>query len=264
MALRNIDWSPCGWARVIAVTTVGTLVCIAVAFLIDSYSFESGLWRLGNRPINNVIIPLVLAPPFFIFLLTRMRQLAIAQHELMNVAATDGLTSCLNRRAFTAMVDGYLARVAQHQERRSGALLLLDVDHFKLVNDQFGHDRGDEALKLIVRVISEVVRDIDLVGRMGGEEFGVFLPGVAPNATAAAAERIRLAVANADFRPDGQPYTLSASIGGTNFNGHATFTELYRVADQRLYSAKRHGRNRIEIEPPAGHPAMTTPSIALH
>lgn len=251
--ITGLDWSARGRPRVFALSAAGTLVCIAVAFAIDSYSFETGQWRLSDNWFNNLIIPLVLAPPFFLFLLTKMRELAIAHHELVNVAATDGLTACLNRRAFTAMVEGYLERVARNQAREEGALLVIDIDHFKTVNDRFGHHSGDEALRVIARTIKAAVRDIDLVGRMGGEEFSVFLPGVDAARTAAVAERIRTAINQAEFRPeglDGRPYHLSASIGVATFDSQATFSELYRVADQQLYSAKRAGRNRVEIKPP--------------
>jgi diguanylate cyclase len=263
MTPRRLDWSARGWPRVYVLTFVGTLICVAVAFAIDSYSFETGSWHLSDNWFNNIIIPLVLAPPFFFFLLFKLRELAIAHHELMHVAATDSLTSCLNRRAFTAMVDGYLERVTAEESKAGGALLIIDVDHFKVVNDRFGHDRGDEALKLIARTITAAVREIDLVGRIGGEEFSVFLPGMDPARTTLVAERIRMAVSEARFLPAGQPYSLSVSIGGAAFNRHVSFSELDRQADQRLYSAKRGGRNRVEIHPPPTAAEAAVP-VTMH
>ncbi len=108
-----------------------------------------------------------------------MRQLANAHKQLTVIASTDGLTSCFNRAAFTTLVDAYLERVNQQERRCDGALLVMDVDHFKNVNDNFGHDAGDEALKLTAQSIRSTLREVDLVGRMGGEEFSVFLPGIA-------------------------------------------------------------------------------------
>jgi diguanylate cyclase len=248
MSGRRIDWSARGRARVYAFAAAGTLVCIAVALAFDSYSFTTGTWRWGADPLNNVWIPLILAPPFFCFLLSKMRQLAIAHHELLTVASTDSLTSLLNRRAFTAMVDGYLERVASGERSFGGALLIIDVDHFKQVNDCFGHECGDEALKLIADTISGVVRDIDLVGRVGGEEFCVFIPAAEPERVLLIAERIRTAVNQAAFLPGENPHQLSVSIGGVTFVTGLTFSELYRRADQRLYSAKRNGRNRVEMD----------------
>ncbi len=257
--VRRLDFSPQGWGRVVVLSALGTLVCIAVAFAIDSYSLETGTWRWGSDPINNLIIPLVLAPPIFGFLLSRQRALAIAHDQLMVVASTDGLTACLNRRAFTTLVDAYLDKIAAEESRREGALLVIDVDHFKVINDNFGHDLGDQALKVIAQTIKDAVREIDLVGRMGGEEFSVFLPGIDPERTAIVAERIRRAVSSAEFTPDGQKCALSISVGGATFERGASFAELYKFADQRLYAAKRNGRNRVEI-----HRGGTDAAPVLH
>lgn len=247
--MKRLDLSSLGTLRVYLLTAVGTCFCIAAAFAIDSYSFETGMWRWGDDPINNLIIPLVLAPPSFFFLLSKLRELSIAHNELMNVAATDMLTACLNRRAFTALVDGYLERIEQQKEHPSGTLLVLDVDHFKDVNDSFGHDHGDVALKLIADTIRSSVREIDLVGRLGGEEFSVFMPNLDPSRSAIVADRIRAAISTVSFAPEGRPYTLSISVGGATFDRRATFADLYRHADRRLYAAKSAGRNRVDIQP---------------
>lgn len=249
MSVKRLDLSSRGKPRVYLLTAVGTCFCSLAAFVLDSYSFETGVWRWGEQPINNLLIPFLLAPPFFWFLLSKLRELSIAHHELMNVAATDPLTSCLNRRAFTALVDGYLERVEQQKEHHGGALLVLDVDHFKAVNDSFGHEHGDVALKLIADTIKSSVREIDLVGRLGGEEFSVFLPNLDPSRTAMVADRIRAAISAASFAPEGQPHRLSISVGGATFDRRATFADLYRHADQRLYAAKNAGRNRVDIQP---------------
>jgi diguanylate cyclase (GGDEF)-like protein len=246
---RPLDFSARGWGRVVVLTIVGTLCCIAFAFTFDSYSFEEGRWRLGVQPWNDVLIPLLIAPPFFFYLLSKLRQLAIANEQLLVIASTDGLTSCLNRAAFTTLVDAYLERLDRREKTSEGALLVVDVDHFKSVNDSFGHEAGDEALKLIVQSIRSTLRDVDLVGRMGGEEFSVFLPGIAPASALMVAERIRETVRAVNFCPDGAPCTLSISIGGVTFVRDTSFSELYRLADQRLYAAKRNGRNRVEVGP---------------
>lgn len=249
MFWKRLDFSAHGRARVGALTALGTLVCIAVAFAIDSYSFEQG-WRWGNDPINNVLIPLVLAPPFFYFLLSKLRELAIAHHELMVISTTDSLTDCFNRRAFTALVDRCLDRMLKEAPPAEGALLIIDVDHFKSVNDSFGHEIGDKALKLIADTIRNSVRENDAVGRIGGEEFSVFLPGVNYTQAEAMAERIRMAVFNARFAPAGKSHRLSISIGGAAFERPSSFSELYRQADHHLYEAKRNGRNRVEFSHP--------------
>ena len=237
----------------IVLTVLGTLVCIAVAFAVDSYSFEEGVWRMGDNPRNNVLIPLLVAPPFFFYLLSKLRQLAIAHEKLLIVASTDGLTSCMTRSAFATVVDAYLDRFTSGATDTNGALLVIDVDHFKRVNDDHGHDQGDEALRLIARTIRGSLREIDLVGRIGGEEFSVFLPGLSSDAVELIAERIRSAVAAATFEPNGHVHGLSVSVGGATFASSTSFTQLYKSADRRLYDAKRNGRNRVEISRVSDH-----------
>ena len=227
---------------------LGTAFCIAVAFVVDGYSISDGGWRWeGKQPLNNLLIPLILAPPLFVLLLSQMRQLAIAHRELLTLATTDSLTSLLNRRAFTEMVDGYLTRVEEAATPVSGALLVVDVDHFKQVNDRFGHDSGDEALKAIAAAIAGVVRETDLVGRMGGEEFVVFLAGQPADRVRPIAERIRTSVCDTEFVVRGVRHPLSVSIGGAVFDHSAPFKDLYRLADEHLFGAKRNGRNRVQL-----------------
>ncbi|WP_348063276.1 GGDEF domain-containing protein [Devosia sp.] len=255
----RLDFSKQGRARVYFLTFAGTLFCIAVALAFDNFSFETMQWRWAAAPINDVLIPLILAPPFFWFLLTKLRELAIAHQELISLSATDSLTLVLNRRAFTAVVEGYLERLAVLQTRSDGALLVIDVDNFKSVNDTFGHHVGDEALRLIASTIQGAVREGDVVGRIGGEEFGVFLPGVSLDLTKDLSERIRQRVHQSHFAPNGRAYPLTVSLGGTAFSRKTSFGELYRTADERLYAAKHGGRNRVDIfdlELGAGKPML--------
>lgn len=242
----SIDLSPRGKGRVYLLTLLGTCFCIAFAYLIDGLSGETEAWSWDDKSINNLVIPLLLAPPFFYLLLSKMRELSIAHHELSTLASTDVLTSCLNRRAFTAIVEGYLDRFG---EQAQGALLVVDIDHFKMVNDTYGHDKGDIALRLVADTLRDNVREIDLVGRMGGEEFGVFMPGLNFEATSFVAERLRLAVTAVSFIPQAHAHPLSISVGGTAFDGATTFETLYRHADERLFTAKRAGRNRADVIP---------------
>ncbi|WP_291207564.1 GGDEF domain-containing protein [Hyphomonas sp.] len=256
----KLDWSARGRARVWLLMALGTLICVAFAFAIDSFDVATGRWRWGSDPVNNFVIPVLLAPPFFFLLLDKMRQLAVAHTELMTVASTDSLTSLLNRRAFTELVDGYLKRVEESDRRIGGALLVIDVDHFKAVNDKFGHTSGDEALKLIAQTIRDTVRQADLVGRVGGEEFCVFMPGQGRESAEAAAERIRIAVTETEFAPGGARHALSVSVGGVAFEDVSPFSDLYRTADERLYAAKHNGRNRVEFRLQDN----TSPRAVLH
>jgi diguanylate cyclase len=236
-----------GWNRVFLLTICGTLFCIGMTFFLDGYSFRYNRWQLGSDPLNDFLIPLLLAPPFFFYLLFKQRELANTHHELLKVASTDGLTGCLNRQAFTILVEAYLERTAQQATRGEGALMVIDVDHFKAVNDRFGHMSGDEALRMISDEIKESVRENDLVGRIGGEEFGVFLPGANRREAGVVAERIRASVNAAMFSPQGGPVPLSVSVGATVYSTRSSFKEMFRLADEGLYVAKNKGRNRVEF-----------------
>ena len=233
------------WSGVTRWTVFGTMGCVLVSIGFNAILFESlGSAALSRAMISATVLPIVLALPLLFLLSLRLRRLAIANRRLGLVARTDSLTSCLNRGAFTAQVATQLARP---DRTPCGALLVIDADNFKSINDRFGHDAGDLALTVIARAIRSVLRSSDLVGRMGGEEFGVFLPGVDAENTRAVAERIRTAVNGAEFVPRGTVQPLSVSIGGAVFTGSKSFSELFRIADQRLYDAKQTGRNRVAI-----------------
>ncbi|TIV94656.1 MAG: GGDEF domain-containing protein [Mesorhizobium sp.] len=247
----RIDLSATSWGRVVAVTVAGTAFFIAAAFFVDSFNFpslspEALLWA----KLTDLFLPLILGGSFLFFLMWKMRQLAIAQRELSIVAATDSLTAVFNRGAFSMLVEAYLNQARSHDVADAGALLIVDADHFKSINDRLGHDCGDEALKLIARTIQGQLHGADIVGRIGGEEFAVFLPGADATRSFLVAESIRLRIREADFAPDGQPCPLSVSIGGIAFSGPTTYHAMFQVADRHLYKAKSNGRDQVSFESP--------------
>jgi diguanylate cyclase (GGDEF)-like protein len=234
-----------GWSGVARWTFLGTLGCVLVSVAFNAVMFDDLGTRAQWRSIMSAtVLPIVLGLPLFFYMSMRLRGLALSNLRLGLVARTDSLTSCLNRGAFTAKVTTLLAHT---DPRPSGTLLMIDADNFKAINDLYGHDAGDEALTIIARAIRSTLRAGELVGRMGGEEFGVYLPGVDHHGAEISAERIRHSVNLAIFSPDGRPRQLSVSIGGAVFEGSASFSELFRIADQRLYNAKEAGRNRVTI-----------------
>lgn len=249
MGKSRWDFSPRGLGRVAAVTVLGTLLCIAVPLAIDLFIMRPAPLPYHEELWTDILIPIILAVPLLLILSLKMRALARAHAELQVVASTDSLTRVLNRGAFTMLVDAYLGHVREQDARqeKEGALLIVDADHFKEINDRFGHDRGDEALKVIARSIQDLLRNADLVGRVGGEEFGVFLPGSDPRQAEAVAERIRKTVSEVEFSADGERMPLSVSVGGAVFRGDVRYADLFHVADQQLYRAKQAGRNRIVV-----------------
>lgn len=239
--------SPTGWPRVVVTTLVGTVFCIAIAMYVDSFNFaamspDALHWAIWQ----NILVPTALAGPMLFFVMYQMRRLALVQDELRVAATTDNLTSLLNRGAFKMLVEAYLDAAAKRAESRSGAMLVIDADHFKAVNDSFGHDAGDEALKLIARSINGTLRSGDLAGRLGGEEFGVFLPGAPSGECIKIAEKIRAAIAAVEFTPKAVAWPLTVSIGGATFSELPGYDRLYAAADECLFEAKRLGRNRVQ------------------
>jgi diguanylate cyclase (GGDEF)-like protein len=245
----KLDMSPEGWGRVIVSTVLGTLACVAVAVSVDSLNFAHMDEAARLRAIlTDVFLPIVLAVPLLLFFTSKLRDLAIANKKLTAYAATDSLTQVMSRAAFSTLVDAYLAEV-RGKARGRGALLIIDADNFKSINDRYGHDRGDEALITIASSIKSMLRGPDIVGRLGGEEFGVFLPDASTQQAESVAERIRQTVDQAQFLPGGSPHHLSVSVGGAVFERSLPFSELFRLADQQLYAAKQGGRNRVAIAP---------------
>ncbi|TPI12023.1 GGDEF domain-containing protein [Mesorhizobium sp. B4-1-3] len=252
----RIDLSPTSWGRIVVVTVAGTAFFIAAAFFVDSFNFPSlSPQALLWAKLTDLFLPLVLGGSFLFFLMWKMRQLAIAQKELSIVAATDSLTAVFNRGAFSMLVEAYLEQARSHDVADSGALLIVDADHFKSINDRLGHDCGDQALKLIASTIQGQLRGADIVGRIGGEEFAVFLPGADATRSFLVAESIRLRIREARFAPGGQPWPLSVSIGGIAFSGPTTYHDMFQVADKHLYKAKSNGRDQVSFESPRGVPS---------
>ena len=175
------------------------------------------------------------------------RQLAGALAEQRRLAVTDGLTGLYNRRFVEEMLQLETARALRNGGRLG--VMVIDVDHFKAVNDSYGHQAGDEVLHSIAERLGGVVRRTDVVGRYGGEEFVVIVPDTDAEAPAELAERCRRVIAGRPFPlPDGPPVAISVSVGVAVLPEHAsTARELVRTADRALYLAKSAGRDRVQV-----------------
>jgi diguanylate cyclase (GGDEF)-like protein len=167
------------------------------------------------------------------------------QRELERLTRLDGLTGLFNRNTFVELTKNELDR-AQRQGTAT-AILLMDLDHFKRVNDTWGHPAGDAVLKHAAMIASTTVRSTDLVGRLGGEEFIVLLPGTSVEAARKLAEKIRLRLEGqaATWNDTRIAITVSIGIAGTTASEKQSFEVLYHDADKALYVAKQRGRNRI-------------------
>lgn len=164
---------------------------------------------------------------------------------LLNERAThDYLTGLVNRQSFQERLEAELGRVRRYGQ--STALLLMDVDHFKTVNDRFGHDAGDHVLKALSTQVRAQVRAVDTVARWGGEEFTVLLPETGRDEACDVAERIRRAVEQQEFDYRDNSFRVTVSIGVARLEAKKDRVEpAMRRADEALYQAKRSGRNRV-------------------
>lgn len=245
-----MDLSPQSRNRTYLATVVGSLLCVAAALFFDSFNWLHMPSDVRVRAILlDIFLPLLLAGPVIFFFMNKLRELAVAHDRLAVFASTDALTGVLNRSALTSAIERRLAADPVDGAPVRGALMILDADNFKSINDSYGHDQGDVALRLITDATRSVLRQTDLVGRIGGEEFCVFLPGATQFTADAVGERIRHAVSVTPFTPQGKLHKLSVSVGGAVFDRRLPLSDLLRVADQQLYFAKQNGRNRVAVSP---------------
>lgn len=165
--------------------------------------------------------------------------------KLALLATVDSLTGLVNRRAFFERTDS--ARLLATRLRSPIALMMIDIDHFKRINDRFGHATGDEALCVFAATARQALRDHDIMGRLGGEEFALVLPGTDLEGAVQAAERLRQAVAAAMLPTSGPPYSMTVSIGVVVIDPMEHIKSALARADHALYAAKSGGRDRIEV-----------------
>jgi len=208
---------------------------------------EAQLTRLQwLQRITMLVVLITLAVEALLIFRPMVRRIVRYAFELQQLATTDALTGTLNRRHFLEC-----AEVETLHARRRGqpaAVLMVDADHFKQINDQFGHAAGDAALRALGQALRDAVRPTDIVGRVGGEEFAILLPQTSREGAVTLAERLRAAIAAraVDFAGSIIPLTISVGVAAGE---HAELAKLLRDADAALYLAKGAGRNRVSSVP---------------
>lgn len=200
-------------------------------------------WILSGYLVSQVLWPGIMAA-YGLFVITGY--LEETQQRLRAEAVQDPLTGQLNRRGLNEAVAGCLNYLQRNQQ--PAALLMIDLDHFKRVNDQFGHDGGDLVLVQTAKAIKTMLRQSDVLARFGGEEFLIFLPSANRDMAQRTAERLLEGVRQLEW-PASMPedYQLTISIGVSVFGPDYDFSRTLRLADQALYRAKQNGRDRIEF-----------------
>lgn len=207
---------------------------------------DEGIFSRNSLQVTAMFIGFVetISTSFGFLLLAKEK----TDRELEMQAGTDHLTGLPNRRSFYSMAEKVFSL-----EKRTGqalSLLLLDIDHFKKINDRFGHDTGDRVLEVFADILRSATRQCDFLVRLGGEEFGVLMPDTPPGAAGDAAERIRLAVQSCEISAGDEPVRFTVSIGvyGEDAVSTPDMDHYFHCADHALYRAKTKGRNRVEAE----------------
>ncbi len=219
---------------------------------IERTSFESSVLLPGGSRVDGLFLKTAYSddegrPVGIIGIMTDISDRKTMERELRRLATTDPLTGAHNRRSVLALAATELER--NHRYGGELSLLMLDVDNFKQVNDTHGHATGDEALKALVAACRDGLRDIDAVGRMGGEEFLIMLPETPLLGALEVAERLRQRIEAIRLPlPDGRLLSLTASLGlAVCLPGDKAIENPINRADQALYRAKANGRNRVEV-----------------
>jgi two-component system cell cycle response regulator len=170
------------------------------------------------------------------------------QQTLAHLATHDPLTGIFNRRAILEQLSKELARV-QREEEHSGEQYLsvgfFDIDHFKLINDQFGHQTGDEALCGLVAIVSKQIRVYDALGRLGGDEFLIVAPGLDLSRRPCLFDRLISAITSSPFKTSTGSMSLTVSMGVATTDAHCSADQLLETADAAMYQAKREGRSQV-------------------
>ena len=199
---------------------------------------------------SSIISPLVdayrepLEPARYSLIIRDINEKRVSTEEIIKASFNDHLTGISNRRAFFDVANVEFERCKKRP--RPLSLLAIDADHFKKINDTYGHATGDEVLKHLSKILQDSVRTMDIVARLGGEEFGALLPSTDLEGAVRIAERIRASVEEAAFEIDGHVINYSVSIGVSSVDEQVTGVDmLLKLADEALYASKHQGRNRV-------------------
>lgn len=219
--------------------------------LMMSQALVIGMDWLGlNQANTGFVLQLILVNHILLATATTLALPLLAfthsEQRLRVMAERDGLTGLYNRRSLFR--EGIRAFDQATQSQTQLAVLMLDLDHFKQVNDRWGHAAGDDALRLVARTLKNELRDDDIIGRVGGEEFAMVLRITGDDDVRIITRRLLDTIATNGQEIDGLPLYISASIGGVEKAGHhKTFADMMIEADAALYNAKDKGRNRAEF-----------------
>ena len=239
---------------VVIITIIAATASIAVTTIavktLNGYGYG---FDIGFKPaiVFAALVPLAVAPPICWFLVSLILRMHQAEEELRNPASNDSLTGLLSRHAFFSSANNYVSLATREQTIFS--VMIIDIDHFQVINDKHGQSAGDAVLKHFAKVIDGVARGSDITGRLGGEEFAMVLPSTTTREAIEFSDRLHHAINKAVFKHDDSLIKYTVSIGLTSFEPSTSVSidELLARADLALYQAKREGHNQTSTFNPA-------------
>ncbi len=210
----------------------------------ESDGFAAGAADYICKPLKPAVVQARIKTQLDLYL--REEALVKANSELQRMVSIDMLTTCLNRHYFLGIADAELSRMRRHGYAVTVAML--DIDHFKAINDTYGHAAGDDVLRAVGACMKECVRHEDSVGRMGGEEFAILLPVSDADGAMTVLDRMRERLAALSFDFAGRSFGMTVSLGIAEvFESDLKIEDALKRADKALYQAKEGGRNRIVV-----------------
>ena len=234
---------------VVIVTLIAMLAAIIVTMSgVTLLNYFHGFQiRIGLALAFAAGVPLVVTPPIGWVLVGLLMTIARQEEEMRNLASYDTLTGLLSRHAFFETANSHISLA--NRNKSLFVVMLVDLDHFKSINDQYGHPAGDAVLKLFADVVNSVARRSDIVGRLGGEEFAIILPTTSTDEALEFSARLHKAVNQAVLKFGGAliNYTVSIGLAPSSTARVNNLDNLLTRADLALYQAKRNGRNQTLV-----------------
>jgi diguanylate cyclase len=222
------------------------IVLVGVEAMVVAYYWDAGSERLTFELAMSAVIATTVGLPVILYVVSQHERLRLLSERLTYLSSTDQMTGLLNRQTFVERLGMHFH--GRGREKSCGVVAYVDADHFKRLNDRYGHALGDKVIQLLAQHIRGATRKGDLCGRLGGEEFGIFLAGASLEEAGTIAERLRRQV-NASERELAIPgLSISVSIGIAAHKPGDSALQTMQEADRSLYAAKNEGRNAVVIE----------------
>jgi len=230
---------------VIVITSIAAIASLCVTTIaITALNSQGFSLNLEMAAILSVCVAMAVAPPIIWFLVDLLLRVHAVEQEMRSLASYDSLTGLLSRHAFFDSANNYESLAKR--EKATFSVIIIDLDHFKKINDRYGHPAGDAVLKLFADVCNSVARRSDIIGRIGGEEFAIVLPSTTTAEALEFSDRLHTAINKAVLTFKDKAIRYTASIGLTEFDSTTedSLDELLARADLALYQAKQAGRNQ--------------------